>query len=41
MNAKRVECKYKYNNNAKFSLHAKMSVITLSFIMNEVPSGEP
>ena len=41
MNAKRVECRYKYNHNAKFLLHAKMSVITLSFIMNKVPSGQP
>ena len=39
MNAKRVECRY--NHNAKFSLHAKMSVIILSFIMNKVPSGQP
>ena len=39
MNAKREECRYKYN--AKFSLCAKMSVITLSFIMNKVPSGQP
>ena len=39
MNAKRVECRYKHN--AKFSVHAKMSVITLSFIMNKVPSGQP
>ena len=39
MNAKRIECRYKHN--AKFSVHAKMSVITLSFIMNKVPSGQP
>ena len=39
MNAKRVGCRY--NHNAKFLLHAKMSVITLSFIMNKVPSGQP
>ena len=40
MNAKRVECRYKYNHNAKFSLHAKMSVMNVC-IMNEVPSGQP
>ena len=28
-------------HNAKFSLHAKISVITLSFIMNKVPSSQP
>ena len=39
MYAKRVECRY--NHNAKFSLHAKMYVITLSFIINKVPSGQP
>ena len=39
MYAKRVECRYN-NHNEKFSLHAKMSVITpLSFIMNKVSSG--
>ena len=32
MNAKRVE--YRYSHNAKFSLHAKISLITVSFIMN-------
>ena len=36
--AKRVECIY--NHNAKFSLHAKTSVITLSFIMYKVPSDQ-
>ena len=30
-----------YNHNAKFSLHAKMSVIILSFIINKVSSGQP
>ena len=37
------ECKtFKmYKHNAKFSLHAKMYVITLSFIMNKVLSGQP
>ena len=39
MNAKRVECRY--NHNEKFSLHAKMSVITLSFIIIKVPSSQP
>ena len=39
MYAKRVECRYN-NHNENFSLHAKMSVITLlSFIMNKVSSG--
>ena len=38
MYAKRVECRYS-NHNEKFSLHAKMSVITLlSFSMNKVSS---
>ena len=36
MYAKRVECRYN-NHNENFSLHAKMSVITLlSFIMNSI-----
>ena len=41
MYAKRVEIECRYNNhNENFSLHAKMSVITLlSFIMNKVSSG--
>ena len=39
MYAKRVECRYN-NHNENFSLHAKMSVITLlSFTMNKVSSG--
>ena len=37
--AKRVE--YRYNHNAKFSLHAKMSVVTFSFIIHKVSSGQP
>ena len=38
MYAKRVEIECRYNNhNENFSLHAKMSVITLlSFVMNKV-----
>ena len=40
MYAKRVEIECRYNNhNENFSLHAKMSVITLlSFVMNKVSS---
>ena len=37
--AERVECRYNYN--AKFSLHAKMSVVTFSFIIQKVSSGQP
>ena len=37
--AKRVECRY--NHNVKFSLHAKMSVVTFSFIIHKVSSGQP
>ena len=39
MYAKRVECRY--NHNAKFSLHAKTSVIIFSFSMYKVSSGQP
>ena len=40
MYAKRAEIECRYNNhNENFSLHAKMSVITLlSFVMNKVSS---
>ena len=39
MYAKRVECRCS-NHNEKFSLHARISVITLlSFTMNKVSSG--
>ena len=37
--AKRVECRY--NHNVKFSLHAKMSVVTFSFIIHKVSSCQP
>ena len=40
MYAKRADCRMYNNHNEKFSLHAKMSVITpLCFIMNKVSSG--